>query len=101
MKKKLLLLTLPALMVLSGCAGVSASPKANNLMTEDTLAHEEIFGEVVEAGELGLKKLGPRKAPTIDAAFSKIGYQINFNANGAGEDFGEAWCEGDPSDRHS
>lgn len=85
MNKKALLIALPALMAISACSGALMPPKANNLMAEDTLAHEEIFGEAVEAGELGLKKLGPRKAPTIDADFSKIGYQINFNNNGAGE----------------
>ena len=49
MKKRLLLLALPAFMALSGCSGISVSPKANDLMVEDTLAHEEIFGEAVEA----------------------------------------------------
>ena len=43
MKKKLLLAVLPALMVLSSC---SAGPRVEkNTFVEDTLAHEEIFGD--------------------------------------------------------
>ena len=77
---KFLLLALPALMVLSSCSNAPISPKADeDLMVEDTLAHEEIFGDVEEAGELGLKKLGPRKAITFDSNFVKMGYQINFD----------------------
>ena len=83
MNKKLFLLALPALMVLSGCSGVSASPKAN-LMAEDTLAHEEIFGEAVKAGEFGLKKGAPYKLDKFTSDFVKIGYQIKFAENGSG-----------------
>ena len=77
MKKKLLLLALPALMALSGCSGAPVSPKVN-LMAEDNLAHEEIFGAAVEAGELGLKKAAPYKLATLEADFVKIGYQIAY-----------------------
>lgn len=85
MKKRLLLLALPALMALSGCAGVSASPKANNLMVEDTLAHEEIFGEAVEAGEFGLRKAAPFKLATLTSDFVKMAYQIKFDDKGDGD----------------
>ena len=84
MNKKLLLLALPALMVLSSCTALRTNAKDNVLMAEDTLAHEEIFGEAVEGGDLGLKLAAPQRAPEIDASFSKIGYQINFNAGGSG-----------------
>lgn len=87
MNKKLFLLTLPALMVLSGCSGINNAPKAN-LMAEDNVAHEEIFGEAVEAGDLGLKKQAPRRLASLatwDDGFVKVGYQINFNAGGEGD----------------
>ena len=77
MKKRIALIALPALMVLSACVGINASPKAN-LMTEDNLAHEEIFGAAVEAGELGLKKGSPNKL-AFDSDFVKIGYQVNYD----------------------
>ena len=81
MKKKLLLIALPALMTLSACSGALASPKEANLMAEDTLAHEEVFGDVAEAHEL---RMGPRRAVTFDADFVKVGYQIKFEENGEG-----------------
>lgn len=47
MKKKFLLAVIPALMVLTSCAGAGqkVEVKNDNLFVEDTLAHEEIFGE--------------------------------------------------------
>ena len=56
MNRKILLAVLPAILVLSAC---QASPKveANNLFLEDTLAHEEIFGNV----ELEARSLQPRR----------------------------------------
>ena len=54
MKKQFLLAVLPALLVLSAC---SAGPKkANNVLLEDALAHEEIFGEVGNAIDLRVRK---------------------------------------------
>ena len=54
MKKQFLLAVLPALLVLSAC---SAGPKkANNILLEDALAHEEIFGEVGNAIDLRVRK---------------------------------------------
>lgn len=79
---KKVLLGLPILMALSCCIGFSASPKVSNLMAEDTLAHEEIFGEVQEAGGLGVR--APRKRASFESDFIKMGYQINFNAGGEG-----------------
>ena len=58
MKKKLFLAILPALMVLSACVGVNPRQevKQEPLCIEDTLAHEEVFGEAKVAGNLGVRK---------------------------------------------
>ena len=45
MKKKVFLAIIPALLVLSSCAGIQSKEKIN-LFVEDTLAHEEIFGNL-------------------------------------------------------
>ena len=47
MKKKFLLGIIPALLALSSCAGLGPKEdiKEENLFVEDTLAHEEVFGE--------------------------------------------------------
>ena len=80
MKKKLLLIALPALMVLSGCSNalVEQPVKNNdaNIMQEDNLAHEELFGGV----QLAPKKLGvPDVDPGSDPSWTKapkIGVQF-------------------------
>ena len=74
---KKILLGLPILMALSCCIGLSTSPKVSDLMAEDTLAHEEIFGEVQEAGYLGVR--APRKL-AFNSEFVKMGYQINYDS---------------------
>ena len=84
MNKKLLVLTLPALMVLSGCNPLSSYAAAGtkvglqddavvSSMKEDTVAYEE-------DAHVFLKTV-PLKAPTLDASSVKIGYQIQFNEN--------------------
>ena len=83
MKNRLFLLGIPALIALSCCIGFSSSPISKNLMAEDTLAHEEIFGAVQEGGYLGIKS--PRKLDTLTSDFVKIGYQIKFAENEAGD----------------
>ena len=85
MNKKVLLLALPAFMVLSGCNARAIEKPVNNQpaleMCEDNLAHEEIFGG--EQDTVVLTKKSPYKvALTTDSV--KIGYQIQFNANGEG-----------------
>ena len=84
MSKKLLLLALPALMVLSGCgASTVDKPVMNKLeMSEDNLAHEEIFGGEQDTKVL-IKKNPYKVALTSESV--KIGYQIQFNANGEGD----------------
>lgn len=64
MKKKFLLAVIPALMVLSSCAGAGqkVEVKNDNLFVEDTLAHEEIFGEAKLEME-GFR--APRKSPEL------------------------------------
>lgn len=80
MKKKLLLIALPALMVLSGCANIQKEqPKVEEQpaveFEEDTTACEEIFGEAVEA-----KQPAIRKMDVVDTQDDyKIGYQIHFD----------------------
>ena len=82
MNKKLLILALPALMVLSSCARVNngvAQKQVNNLdgVVEDTLAHEDIFGGVA------VKSPAIKKAPIVDTnANYKVGYQIHFDDKG-------------------
>ena len=69
MKKKFLLAVLPALLILSAC---QAGPKANvceDVFPEDTLAHEEIFGDVA-LPQPGIRKVenpivNPGDEPTI------------------------------------
>ena len=56
MKRKFLLGIIPALMVLSACAGAQQTKKNKELFLEDTYAHEEIFGEAKTAGNLGVRK---------------------------------------------
>lgn len=60
MKKKFLLAIIPALLALSSCAA-GASKTKNDIFLEDTLAHEEIFGDVEEVGYV--KTLTPLKDP--------------------------------------
>lgn len=84
MKKKLLFIALPALMVLSGCSGVSFKQEAN-VMLEDTLAHEEIFGEAEEAVQT--KIMNPRRA-LEDLEKPHIGFQfMPYHDDEANEDF--------------
>lgn len=78
MKKKLLLLALPALMVLSSCTSLRAATVQNDFdfLQEDTLAHEEVFG-AAEAGP------AIRRMPVVDSKASyKVGYQIHFDDKG-------------------
>ena len=76
MKKKVFLTVIPALMVLSACQPLSANAGANvNLFAEDTLAHEEIFGEA------RLEKTGVQKlAPVVDSSSPAIAIQTMESA---------------------
>lgn len=87
MRKKLLIIALPTLMALSGCANVSVKPAAQQnapieAMAEDNLAHEELFGAAEEG--FAFKKTSPYKLDALTADFVKVGYQIKFSENGAG-----------------
>ena len=86
MKKKLLLIALPALMVLSGCANVQKDqPKVEEQpvveFEEDTVAHEEIFGEAVEIKQPAIRKMGELD----DKTAYKVGYQIHFDDKSDGD----------------
>ena len=85
MKKKLLLIALPALMVLSGCSNALVEqPALNNdaiVLEEDTLAHEEIFGGQAIKGP-AIRKMSDVGADTD----YKVGYQIHFDDKGTIDD---------------
>ena len=99
MKKKLLLIALPALMVLSGCANVQKDqPKVEEQPTfefaEDTAAHEDLFGgfKSLNIRKIGVpdKDPGNTNIPRIGVQFSGV-YEGDVR-NGAGEITGKADC---------
>lgn len=82
MKKRLLLIALPALMVLAGCSNSHIKPveekeDLSGMMLEDTAAHEDLFGSV----DLNVRKLGePDELPDAGEGFinvPKIGVQFS------------------------
>ena len=76
MKNKYLLTLIPAFMVLSGCNPLSNYAAAGtkvNQFAEDTLAHEEIFGE--SEIELQSFKNNPLRAPGLVAPVYAVQYQ--------------------------
>lgn len=78
MKKTLFLAILPAVLILSACSGITHSDNLN-LMAEDTLAHEEIFGSLPNFDfkeESDSKILMPKKALTPGELYSPVlGFQ--------------------------
>lgn len=76
MKKRLLLGLLPVALILSACAG-AGSKVDNNLFVEDTLAHEEIFGDVKDFGFAPRRNLTP-----VDSSELSIGVQYSSVAAG-------------------
>ena len=79
MKKKLLLIALPAMMALSGCARVNLQPALNNnasldAVVEDNVSHDELFGASKE-----LKGPAIRNMNTVNPDFDyDVGYQLHF-----------------------
>ena len=85
MRKKFLLTIIPALMVLSACAGAQPRQEAVQQepeFVEDTLAHEEIFGE---AGRQ--IKLTPYKDPVVpsDPSLRKPLVGVQYKDEGGGK----------------
>lgn len=82
MKKKLLLIALPALMAISGCSNlyVKQAEKVEenlaNSLVEDNLAHEEVFGEAGTPKQIGVKKLGSPE----DIDDVKMGVQMQYDS---------------------
>ena len=82
MNKKLLLLVLPTLMVLSSCGRVNnvqlqKQVNAFEGIVEDNLAHEEVFG-----GE-AIQTQAIRKLPVVgNETDYKLGYQLHFDDQG-------------------
>lgn len=75
MKKKVVLIALPFLLVLSSCgAKPSIDDKA---FLEDTLAHEEVFGGFDSAADLRVRKEATEKSALSTPL---IGYQINYDS---------------------
>lgn len=115
MKKRFLIAVLPALMVLAGCAGVKAQPKAN-AMLEDTDAHAEMFGGAGLAFDFNVRKqsnnennndvssqpvggeksVDPLKKPKIGVQYLKDGsnYAIRYVAAIASLDVEAYWTRG-------
>ena len=84
MKKKLLIIALPALMALSACGGHSAKPAEDNQLSNDvaetTTAQEEVFGNAQVAQGPAIRRMG-----IVDTqAKYKVGYQIHFDEGGEG-----------------
>ena len=93
MKRKSLLILLPALMVLASCNNapkVEPRPELGDIV-EDTLAHDEIFGESKISGNLGVKKAydgnvdvpedsspSPSDVPTIGIQTKTVGDKISI-----------------------
>ena len=79
MKKKLLLIALPAMMALSGCSRVNPQPALNNnasldAVVEDNVSHDELFGASKE-----LKGPAIRNMNTVNPDFDyDMGYQLHF-----------------------
>lgn len=85
MKKKFLLTIIPALMILSACAGAQPRQEAVQQepeFVEDTLAHEEIFGN---AGKQ--IKLTPYKEPAVpsDPSLRKPLVGVQYKDEGGGK----------------
>ena len=86
MKRKYLLAVLPALMVLSACAGVQTQ-KAN-VVLEDTEMHSEIFGGLENAVDFRVRREGeqpeqnsvdPFVTPTIGVQFTQYEDESDHN----------------------
>ena len=60
--RKILILAIPAILALSACNGGPRKNENNNIFLEDTLAHEEIFGNV----ELDERSLQPQRLAAPD-----------------------------------
>ena len=79
MNKKLLLIALPIVLTLSGCANTKVA--MHNHMVEDTLAHEEVFGNLNDVSFA--KKLTPNKALNEGELYTPIlSFQHKDNNDG-------------------
>ena len=79
MNKKLLLIALPIVLSLSGCANTKVA--MHNHMVEDTLAHEEVFGNLNDVSFA--KKLTPNKALNEGELYTPIlSFQHKDNNDG-------------------
>ena len=82
-KKRILLGLLPALLVLSSCQAVpnvgnETGPRfipEDQQFLEDTEAHDEIFGDSVLSGDLGVRKTPSIPATPVDDSIPTVGIQ--------------------------
>ena len=90
MKKKLFLGLLPTLLVLASC---QAAPRADienkpqpipeeQQFLEDNEAHDEIFGDSVLSGDLGIRKLPTVPVASNDDSIPTLGIQYNDSTPG-------------------
>ena len=90
MKRKSLLVLLPALMALASCNNapkVEPKPELGDIV-EDTLAHDEVFGESKISGNLGVRKAydadvdvpeeSETSSPTIGIQTKTVGDKISI-----------------------
>ena len=79
MKKSLLLIALPALLVLSSCNGVNGKVNKDNFeyFKEDTVAHEDFFGgSALAPKKLGNPEENPSSEPGQFTLTPKVGVQF-------------------------
>ena len=78
MKRRIILSLLPALMLLTSCVGYHSPVDADkNHFVEDTLSHDEIFGE-----EESLFLKSPRKLSPIDSSVPAVAIQSTHEVTG-------------------
>lgn len=88
MRKKLLLIALPVLMAMSSCTYMQSATKVE-LFKEDTVAHEELFGDL-QPRNLGVPNVEPgsdswTKAPKVGVQFRS--YEKDKDEDGTPEDY--------------
>lgn len=82
MKKRLLLASLPALLILSACNGGAQKKEDNNIFLEDSLAHDEIFdNRNFEDRELMPRRADPVVHPDSDVSIGIQCFEDGGNVN--------------------
>lgn len=74
MRRRYLVFAIPFVLALTSCSHVTISKP--NIFNEDTLAHEEIFGDTEIVNQLHIKK---HNLQNLDSSFVDIGYQTQYD----------------------